>query len=71
MLTVCCVCKRTKKQETWDDYSGESTHELVSHGYCPDCFSELMTELSESLPGWGQPCSTMGKMSSSASFAVA
>ncbi|RUM35558.1 MAG: hypothetical protein DSY50_04390 [Desulfobulbus sp.] len=71
MLTVCCVCKRTKKQEAWGDYSIESTCESVSHGYCPECFSALMTELSESLPGWGNHCPSTGHASSSPSFATA
>ncbi len=52
MLTVCCVCNRTKQEEEWGmEYLGPASLE-VSHGYCPDCFDELMEELSTTLPGW-------------------
>ena len=70
MLTVCCVCKRAKKQEAWADCPGESGPELISHGYCPECFSALMAELSESLPGWGKHCAHGTQAAAPASFAV-
>ena len=52
MLTVCCVCNRMEHHNSWNDLQGETVKGDVSHGYCPDCFSNLMAELSMSLPGW-------------------
>ncbi len=52
MLTICYVCNRIEKVESQDDVNRKSHHEAVSHGYCPECFSDLMAELSMSLPGW-------------------
>ena len=47
MQTVCCVCQKTKSQAGW--IQGQSSKETrVSHGYCPDCFSQTM----EQAQGW-------------------
>ncbi len=60
MLTVCCVCNRMENHNSWDDLHEKTVTGDVSHGYCPDCFSDLMAELSMSLPGWD--CKESGSM---------
>ncbi len=46
MLTVCCSCNRVKEQETWVVNYRDETSDPISHGYCPDCYGEIMDELS-------------------------
>jgi len=46
MLTVCCSCNRVKEQEAWVVNYRDETGDPVSHGYCPDCYGEIMDELS-------------------------
>ena len=46
MLTVCCSCNRVKEQEAWVVNYRDPTDDPVSHGYCPDCYVEIMDELS-------------------------
>ena len=46
MLTVCCSCNRVKEQEAWVVNYRDPTGDPVSHGYCPDCYVEIMDELS-------------------------
>lgn len=52
MLTVCCVCKRTKRQGAWILEYSEPVGKPVSHGYCPDCFDDLMEKFPEISPDW-------------------
>lgn len=46
MLTVCCSCNRVKEQEAWVMNYRDPSNDPVSHGYCPDCYTEIMDELS-------------------------
>ncbi len=46
MLTVCCSCNRVKEQEAWVINYRDPSNDPVSHGYCPDCYVEIMDELS-------------------------
>ncbi len=46
MLTVCCSCNRVKEQEAWVINYRDPSDDPVSHGYCPDCYTEIMDELS-------------------------
>ena len=45
MKTVCCLCRRLKKDEqTWITAPEIAPGEPVSHGYCPDCFRLMVAK---------------------------
>lgn len=44
MRRMCCVCQKTQWKETWRLLPVE-IDEPVTHGYCPDCFAAVMTEI--------------------------
>lgn len=41
MITICCMCKKVITQCGWTRQSASSEHK-VSHGYCPDCYQNMM-----------------------------
>ncbi|WP_028579755.1 hypothetical protein [Desulfogranum japonicum] len=45
MVTLCCVCGRIEQRGEWLDTSDLADNELVSHGYCPDCFNEAIQNI--------------------------
>lgn len=38
--TLCCICKKVKEGKNWAD-SSVDIKEIVSHGYCPECYKKL------------------------------
>jgi hypothetical protein len=47
MITICCVCKKTKKNNLWETRPiPNQTH--ISHGYCPQCFRKVLTDFKAS-----------------------
>ena len=47
MMHVCCVCHRVECDGKWAPAAFLSENAVVTHGYCPDCFTEVMTEIDE------------------------
>ncbi len=47
MTKVCCVCHRVQAGDRWSRANALPADERVTHGYCPDCFSEAMAALDE------------------------
>jgi hypothetical protein len=45
MTKMCCVCRRVEQKGRWYRLTRSSEDELVSHGYCPECFAVTMTEI--------------------------
>lgn len=44
MLTICCICNKTKHNSDWvDEPLPEDT--ILSHGYCPQCYLKQMKEI--------------------------
>jgi len=41
MITICCICKEVIKQCGWSRQV-VSRDVKVSHGYCPDCYKNMM-----------------------------
>ncbi len=46
MVTVCCVCQKTKTDDGWI-HRRHAHEELLSHGYCPVCAERVLEELRE------------------------
>lgn len=52
MITVCCMCKKVKKKETWRKkqktlpQEAETAEENSSHGFCSDCFEKYNNDIS-------------------------
>lgn len=44
MITVCCVCQKTKRDKGWY-ITTQAKNVVVSHGYCPDCFANLQIKM--------------------------
>jgi hypothetical protein len=42
--TICCICGRQKRFGDWRS-AGLKPPRKPSHGYCPECFVELMERL--------------------------
>jgi len=42
--TICCVCQKTKGVNGWS-FQYVDKHEILSHGYCPDCFHEALASV--------------------------
>lgn len=43
MTTICCICQKTKSPNGWS----KNTHPegILSHGYCPLCYSKFLNKL--------------------------
>lgn len=41
MITICCMCKKVISQCGWARQSA-SKEIKVSHGYCPECYQNMM-----------------------------
>lgn len=46
MITVCCVCRRTKFQEGWRA-ARIPQGAILSHGYCRECGERLMSQIEQ------------------------
>lgn len=44
MQRMCCVCQKTKSDGQWLAMPVEISGP-VTHGYCPECFAEVMAEI--------------------------
>ncbi len=61
MVTQCCVCSKIEQNGEWVCQQNLPGNELVSHGYCPDCFIKALQVLNQleeqktvfALPGAG------------------
>ncbi len=47
MRRICCVCQRIEQEGEWRSALFLSVDEMVTHGYCPECFDEAMAEIEE------------------------
>jgi len=47
MMRICCVCQRVERHGVWESVGFLSGDEPVTHGYCPDCFVEVLAEIEE------------------------
>ncbi len=45
MVKICCACQRTEIGGTWMEGIVLSADERLTHGYCPECFAEVMENL--------------------------
>lgn len=45
MMRVCCVCHAVERDGAWEPVAPFPENELVTHGYCPECFDEAMAEM--------------------------
>jgi hypothetical protein len=62
MMRMCCVCHKVEREGAWESVACLPENELVTHGYCPECFVEAMAEINEltgalvagglTFPGW-------------------
>lgn len=43
MKTVCCVCEKIKNGNSWIK-SKRYHNKVLTHGYCPECFQEVLNE---------------------------
>lgn len=46
MVTVCCICQKTKTEQGWIALR-HAQEEMLSHGYCPACAERVLEELKE------------------------
>lgn len=46
MVTVCCVCNKSKTNDGWINTNIEES-ETLSHGYCPHCANQVRKEINE------------------------
>lgn len=46
MVTICCVCHKTKTEKGWE-FRPQPETESLSHGYCPVCAEKTLAELRE------------------------
>ncbi|MCL2790560.1 MAG: hypothetical protein FWD79_07935 [Desulfobulbus sp.] len=47
MIRECCVCHRVEQKGKWHADLIFGRHERLSHGYCPDCYDDLMVNIEE------------------------
>ena len=47
MRRICCVCQRIEQEGEWRSDLFLSEDQMVTHGYCPECFGEAMAEVEE------------------------
>ena len=63
LLTVCATCHRirlsTEKWEQLDDYLGDHSLALLTHGLCPECFAEMQRDIG-ALDGYAKTTPTPG-----------
>jgi len=52
MRRICCVCQRIEQEGEWRSALFLSVDEMVTHGYCPECFDEAMAEVEELIGEW-------------------
>ncbi len=49
LLPICCVCKKVRDDQNYwqqvESYIAKRTDARFSHGYCPDCFKQVVQEL--------------------------
>ncbi|MEI7437725.1 MAG: hypothetical protein WCL16_13050, partial [bacterium] len=49
LLTICATCHRirlsTEKWEQMDDYLGDHSLALLTHGLCPECFAAMQRDI--------------------------
>jgi hypothetical protein len=65
MRRICCVCQRIEQEGEWRSALFLSVDEMVTHGYCPECFDEAMAaveELMGELVSGAQPLSGWSSM---------
>ena len=48
MQKVCCVCKKTKSRNRWVKKLISRGKDLT-HGYCPQCYRQVMAEINNNL----------------------
>lgn len=41
MQIICCVCHKTKNHKGWGKQAARSGAQ-ISHGYCPQCYKQMM-----------------------------
>ena len=39
MTKMCCICNRTQIENSWE-VKPTTSGEIVSHGFCPDCYEK-------------------------------
>ena len=44
MRCMCCLCQRIQEKRSWR-YVPVKDEEQFTHGYCPECFQQVMREL--------------------------
>lgn len=44
MRRMCCVCQKTQWEGDWR-LLPIASDEPITHGYCPECYAEVMAEL--------------------------
>lgn len=49
LMRVCCVCHKVERDGEWLYAPCVPEHALLTHGYCPACFTEAMAEVEETL----------------------
>ena len=63
LLTVCSSCHRirlsTEKWEQIDDYLGDHSLAMLTHGLCPECFAEMQRDI-EALDDHGMTATAPG-----------
>ncbi len=47
MTKICCICNKKEKANDWTTDFIVGEHEMVTHGYCPHCFDEVMVEIND------------------------
>lgn len=45
MRRMCCMCQRTESAGGWQLLPPPAESELVTHGYCPVCYAQVMAEI--------------------------
>ncbi|PID72853.1 MAG: hypothetical protein CSB34_00045 [Desulfobulbus propionicus] len=52
MLKICCVCSKIEHEGQWFAGSVHQDAKHCSHGYCPDCLEDIMTETEQYFRGY-------------------
>jgi len=47
MTKMCCVCRKVEEEGQWSAGRCLGENEQVTHGYCPECYAVVMTEIEE------------------------
>jgi hypothetical protein len=72
VIKMCCVCHKVEADGQWSAGRCLGEKEQVTHGYCPECYAVVMTEIERFIgvkascalgaPAWsagygaGRPC---------------